>query len=111
MASRIDVDDQRISFTFATNQKVARSQLEQQKDWLESLAQRLSGRRIPVVAVQAEAAAPSAAIPVGAAPLPGRSDGSPGDPDRDARAEALSSPAVQALLEVFPAEIRDVEEM
>jgi hypothetical protein len=42
----------------------------------------------------------------GAAPEAVRGDG-----ERDARAEALSSPAVQALLDVFPAEIRDVEEM
>ena len=30
---------------------------------------------------------------------------------RDLKAEALSSQAVQAMLDVFPAEIRDVEEM
>ena len=33
------------------------------------------------------------------------------DAGGDAKAEAMSSPAVQALLDVFPAEIRDVEEM
>jgi hypothetical protein len=32
-------------------------------------------------------------------------------PKRDLKAEALSSTGVQALLDVFPAEIRDVEEM
>jgi hypothetical protein len=30
---------------------------------------------------------------------------------RDLKAEALSSSGVQALLDVFPAEIRDVEEL
>ena len=30
---------------------------------------------------------------------------------RDLKAEAMSSSTVQAMLEVFPAEIRDVEEM
>ena len=30
---------------------------------------------------------------------------------RDLKAEAMSSSAVQAMLDVFPAEIRDVEEM
>ena len=30
---------------------------------------------------------------------------------RDLKAEAMSSTAVQAMLDVFPAEIRDVEEM
>jgi hypothetical protein len=34
-----------------------------------------------------------------------------GDGARDLKAEALSSSAVQALLDVFPAEIRDVEEL
>jgi len=35
----------------------------------------------------------------------------PDDPKRDLKAEAMSSSAVQAVLDVFPAEIRDVEEM
>jgi hypothetical protein len=30
---------------------------------------------------------------------------------RDLKAAAMESPSVQAMLEVFPAEIRDVEEM
>ena len=34
-----------------------------------------------------------------------------GRPKRDLKAEAMSSSAVQAMLDVFPAEIRDVEEM
>ena len=34
-----------------------------------------------------------------------------GSPKRDLKAEALESTGVQALLDVFPAEIRDVEEM
>jgi len=32
-------------------------------------------------------------------------------PKRDLTAEAKASPVVQAMLDVFPAEIRDVEEM
>jgi hypothetical protein len=30
---------------------------------------------------------------------------------KDLKAEALATPAVQAVLEVFPAEIKDVEEL
>ena len=30
---------------------------------------------------------------------------------RDLKAEAMSSPAVQAVLDVFPGEIKDVEEL
>jgi len=40
--------------------------------------------------------------PASAGPAAGR---------RDIRAEALASPGVRALLDVFPAEIRDVEEL
>ena len=63
-----------------------------------------------VVAVQSDgpthAASPSAAS----------SAGSPAPADapkekRDLKAEAMSSSTVQAMLDVFPAEIRDVEEM
>ena len=103
-AQRIDVTEDRITFTFASNQNVARMQLEQNRSWLESVAERLSGKRMPVTAIQTDtASAPSegshAVPPAGNAPK------------RDLKAEALSSSGVQALLDVFPAEIRDVEEM
>jgi hypothetical protein len=57
-----------------------------------------------VVAVQADGAAAERAE---AAATSTPESGS----KRDLRAEALSSSAVQAMLDVFPAEIRDVEEM
>ncbi len=38
-------------------------------------------------------------------------DGEAARMQRDLKAEAMSSSAVQAMLDVFPAEIRDVEEM
>ena len=43
-------------------------------------------------------------------PKPGR-PGRPCRKKRDLKAEAMSSSTVQAMLDVFPAEIRDVEEM
>jgi hypothetical protein len=107
MAQRIDVTDERITFTFAANQNVARMQLEQNRDWLQGAVERLTGRQIPVVAMQAET--PSTP-PAGEAP---RAAEAPADTSaaRDLKAEAMSSSAVQAVLDVFPAEIRDVEEM
>jgi hypothetical protein len=105
MAARIDVGDDRVVFTFAAKQTVARSQLEQQRPWLEAVVQRLAGRPMPVVALQGETTQNEPA----AAPPPAQA--APADGPRDAKAEALSSPAVQALLDVFPAEIRDVEEL
>jgi hypothetical protein len=100
-AQRIDVTDERITFTFAANQNVARMQLEQNRAWLESVAERLSGKRMPVTAVQSDTATP---------PVAGAEPAAAG-PKRDLKAEALASSGVQAMLDVFPAEIREVEDL
>jgi DNA polymerase-3 subunit gamma/tau len=102
-AQRIDVTDERITFTFASNQNVARMQLDSNREWLEGVALKLIGRRIQVTSKQVQADAAPAANTAPAADSPA--------PKRDLKEEAKSSPAVQAMLEVFPAEIRDVEEM
>jgi hypothetical protein len=108
MASRIDVSDDKVTFTFAPNQKVARNQLEQNADWIADAVQRLSGRRLPVTVVQSEAAG---AAPSSPAAAPERTPEESSSPKRDLRSEAMASPAVQAMLDVFPGEIRDVEEI
>ena len=102
-AQRIDVTDDRITFTFASNQNVAKMQLDSNREWLEGVAHRLTGRRIQVTSAQVQAeATPSAhASPAAVAAAP----------TRDLKEEARSSPGIQAMLDVFPAEIRDVEEM
>jgi DNA polymerase III subunit gamma/tau len=105
-ARRIDVTDTQIVFTFAANQNVARGQLEQHRAWIEDAAERVAGRRIPV-SVAAEAAGAAPAEPVKAVEKPV----APAAEKRDLKAEVQSSSAVQAMLEVFPAEISDVEEM
>jgi DNA polymerase III subunit gamma/tau len=108
MATRIDVADDRVSFTFAAHQNVARGQLEQNREWLENAVQRLAGKRLPVLVLQdaAAVAQPPAADAAGAKPP------APEGPDaRDPRSEAMASPVVRDLLDVFPAEIRDIEEL
>ena len=104
-AQRIDVADDRVTFTFLPAHKALREQFDQSRAWLEAAAERLSGRKIVVSAVQAAAdnGDPVSPGPKAAAPA--------GPPKRDLKAEALESTGVQALLDVFPAEIRDVEEM
>jgi len=101
-AQRIDVTEERITFTFAANQNVARGQLEQNRAWLESVAERLSGKPMPVTAVQSDTATP-----------PSSSTGEPSAaaPKRDLKAEALASSGVQAMLDVFPVEIREIEDL
>ena len=100
-AQKIEVAGDRVTFTFSATQRALRDQFEQNRVWLESTAQQASGRKITVAAVQQDAAPDP---PSGAAPPP---------PDRKAelRAQAMADAGVQAMLEVFPAEIRDVEEI
>jgi hypothetical protein len=105
-AQRIDVSNGTVTFTFAANQNVARQQLEQHREWLEMTATQIAGRRIQVVVAQGtpDAAAQSESVPSSSQPAAA-------PVKRDLKAEALSSSGVQALLDVFPAEIRDVEEL
>ncbi len=99
-AQRIDVAADRITFSFLPTHRALREQFDQTRAWLEATAERVAGRKISVAAVQSDAGPNQpAAAPAAAAPK------------RDLKAEAMSSSAVQAMLDVFPAEIRDVEEM
>jgi DNA polymerase III subunit gamma/tau len=107
-AQRIDVDDDQITFAFLPAHRALRDQFDQNRPWLEAVAERLTGRRIPVVAVQIPVA-DSGSSPEGATDTGTTRTEATGK--RDLKAEAMSSSAVQAMLDVFPAEIRDVEEM
>ena len=101
-AQRIDIAAERVTFTFSANQRALREMFEQHRAWLETLAQRLAGSKVVIAAVQEQTPAAQA------------SDQSAADPaDRKSalREQALADAGMQALLEVFPAEIRDVEEM
>jgi len=75
---------------------------------LDAAAERVAGRKIPVVSVQSDAAESANAEPRAQNPEPRTPNPEP--PKRDLKAEAMSSSTVQAMLDVFPAEIRDVEE-
>jgi DNA polymerase-3 subunit gamma/tau len=109
-AQKIEIAGERITFTFAPAHRVLRTQLEQSRSWLEPLAGQLAGRKITVVALEANGASGSAAP---AAPPPAQESSAPPPPDRQAalKAKALSDSGVQAMLDVFAAEIKEVEEM
>ncbi|HTL03588.1 MAG TPA: hypothetical protein VL243_15230, partial [Vicinamibacterales bacterium] len=96
------------TFTFLPAHRTLREQLEQNRPWLESLAGVVSGRKMPVTAAQQDAPAESraAAGASGAGDVPGKSGG-----PADLKASVMSDAAVQAMLDVFPAEIEDVEEI
>jgi DNA polymerase III subunit gamma/tau len=105
-AQKIDVSADRVTFTFSPNQKTLLNMFEQNRAWLEQVAQQVSGRRIAVSGTQSDAGAAAAAAP--AAP-PAEAKGA--DKKSALRDQALADAGVQTMLEVFPAEIRDVEEM
>ncbi len=104
-AQRIDVTNDRITFVFGPAQSMMRGWLEQQKAWLDAAAERVAGRKVAVTSELATS--PSPAKPEPRTPTAAETS----DKRRDLKAEAMSSSTVQAMLEVFPAEIRDVEEM
>jgi len=103
-AQKIDVADDRVTFTFLPAHRALREQFDQSRPWLEAAAERLTGRKIVVSAVQSagDNGEPASVEQQAATPATQK---------RDLKAEALESSGVQALLDVFPAEIRDVEEM
>jgi DNA polymerase-3 subunit gamma/tau len=108
-AQTIEVSGDRVTFTFAPNQRTLRDMFEQNRAWLESIALAIAGRKIAMAAVQVE---------VGAAPSEPDASADQKAADKKSaekksalREQALADAGVQAMLEVFPAEIRDVEEM
>jgi DNA polymerase-3 subunit gamma/tau len=114
-AYRVDVTQAQITFTFLPNQRVPRQQCEDMKAFLEDLAHRVSGEKIPVSVVTAAAppvvsAASGTSAPGAAHPAPGTADKT-GSVNEALKEEAMSDPSVQALFEIFPVENAKVEEM
>jgi len=114
-AQKIEVGAGKVTFTFSANQNALRAMFEQNRAWLESVAEKLAGRKI--VVDSAQVGAESAGVPAGGGGTADNQTAAAGAPsNRQDRKNALKEQAmadagVKALLEVFPAEIRDVEEM
>jgi DNA polymerase-3 subunit gamma/tau len=108
-AQRIEVDGSQVTFTFLPTHKALRAQFEQQRAWIEEAAQRLAGHKVAVVAVQAESAV-AAADQTAAAPPP-KTETPTASSGGDAKQDVMATPVMRDLLDVFPAEIRNVEEL
>jgi DNA polymerase III subunit gamma/tau len=107
-AQRIDVEGDRINVTFSPQHRALRAQLEQTRPLLETIATQLGGRRMSVAAVEGSAGS----APGGPKSDVARTGTEPDAPDRKAalREQALADSSVQAMLDVFAAEIKEVEE-
>ena len=106
-AQRVDLEQDRFVFVYAPQHRALRAQLEQNRSWLEAAATELAGRRMAVVSAEANgpgtSAAPVLNASTPAAPSPER--------QQALKERALADSGVQALLDVFAAEIKDIEEM
>jgi hypothetical protein len=123
-AQRIDLESDKFVFAFAPQHRALRAQLDQNRAWLESAATQLAGRKMTVTAAEGVAsAAGGPPSPAGAAPSahPAGYGGTPsavhgeaaggGDQKQSLKERALSDASVQTMLDVFAAEIKDIEEM
>jgi DNA polymerase-3 subunit gamma/tau len=105
-AQRIELQPDRIIFVFAPQHRALRVQLEQTRTWLETVATQVAGRKMAVVSADAAPGdAPQKAVQgtPPAAETPSR--------QAELREEALADSGVQAMLDVFGGEIKEIEEM
>ncbi|MGE0813418.1 MAG: DNA polymerase III subunit gamma/tau [Vicinamibacterales bacterium] len=114
-AYAIDVTPSGITFAFLPKHKMARAQCEENRAWLEGIAEKTLGRPVPVSVkvVEGDAAegAGGGAVPAAAAGQPVRKGPAAADGDDRLKAEAMADPMVQSMLEIFPVDTVKVEEM
>ncbi len=111
-AQKIEIAGDRVTFTFAPAHRALRAQLEQGRSWVEPLATRVAGRKMTVVGVEG----PGSAAPAANASPAAGSGADPATtpaptPESELRDRALGNESVQAMLDVFAAEITKVEEI
>jgi DNA polymerase-3 subunit gamma/tau len=105
-AQRIDVDGDQIVFVFGPQHRALRQQLEQSRAFLETTASQLAGRRMSIAAAEGSASPSSA----GGTTTKDAAAAS-GDRAQELKDRAMADTGVQAMLDVFAAEIKDIEEM
>ena len=101
-AYRIEVSPSGINFVFQANQKNAKQQADDQRAWVQQLAEKLAGKPVPVTITLTESAAHPAAPSAVVAPRAST---------EDTTAQAMANATVQAVLEIFPVEKTTVEEI
>ena len=103
-AQKIEIEGDRLVLAFAPGQGALRVQLEQSRPWLEEVVTRLAGRKITVGGVEGSGPAPGKA----AAAARGAADG---DAQSALKQKAMADSGVQAMLDVFRTDIKEVEEI
>jgi DNA polymerase-3 subunit gamma/tau len=103
-AQKIEIEGDRLVLAFAPGQGALRVQLEQSRPWLEEVVTRLAGRKITVGGVEGSGPAPGKA----AAAARGAADG---EAQSALKQKAMADSGVQAMLDVFRTDIKEVEEI
>jgi DNA polymerase-3 subunit gamma/tau len=99
-ALAVEVEGDEVRFVFSPSHRACKERVERDRQFLEELAQRLAGRKISVSALERDT------------PVAREQKQPPGDRDKERLKERVMQDAgVQAMLDVFPAEIRDIEEI
>ena len=106
-AQRIEFSGNHLMFAFSPAQRTLASQLNQSRGWLETLASNVTGRKIIVTTTSSEKqAVPTELTQLGSPLAP------PGELGDEALQEkVMNNSVVQAMLEVFPAQIKDVQKI
>jgi DNA polymerase-3 subunit gamma/tau len=97
-ARRVEVSATAVCFVYESRSRTIATQFESLRPALDATAARLAGRPLSVTSRDEAAARPSAAADAAA------------EKER-LKAEVMKEPVVQTLLEVFPSDIRDVQEI
>ena len=119
-AQRIELADDRLVFAFTAGQGTLAGLVKQNREWLEATSERVLGRRLRVETTQGHAGTAAGAAGQAADSLGGDGDADAAggqasaapvedDPLAKLRARAMDDNVVKAMLELFPAEITEVE--
>jgi DNA polymerase-3 subunit gamma/tau len=110
-AQRVDVMPGRVVLTFGPQHKIFKQQVEQNRPWLDEMATRVAGQPTTVTAVDGDGPATVAAKIGDSARSAAAGAAGQSDKQSELKQKAMSEPAVQAMLDVFGGDIKEVEEM
>ena len=102
-AFSIEANASGVTFAFQPNQKVPKSQCEDNRAWVQSIIEKVVGQKLPVHIVFTDAGA-GAAAPKPAVAAPGKPAATAAN-----QSSALEHDTVKHLLEVFPVEKTTVQ--
>lgn len=105
-AEKIDVKPNLVTFTFAPAHRTLRSQLERNCTWISDVASKLSEQKVTVEVVESDS--PSGSL---VETTPQSASEKRIDSSDTLKKQVMQDEGVQAVLDVFDAEIREVEEI